>query len=344
MWAVLVLLEGARSQSWAINHHVENIGALALTLSIVCNYPHFMASYRLAYGRGTAFVKRNWLQLLAVPIVLIVWLSLGLVFFRHEIQGRTQHLGADLLGVLAVLMYLSVGWHYSKQSYGCMMVYASYDQYPLSQRQRWLIRASLHTVWFAHVAFINLDPTEGSLLGLRYPSLGLSPIVSQAMNAVALLAFVAVVHFVFVRNFTEHQKRPSATLLIPYIAFAIWWFPPFTQREFLFAVVPFFHSLQYLPFVWKMEKGRLQTENPPAPGQRAAIVAIVLVAAGFFAFELVPELFDLTVNLRGVYLFSAFAILFINIHHYFIDNVIWRFDYPAVREYLLGAKSPAART
>jgi hypothetical protein len=27
--------------------------------------------------------------------------------------------------------------------------------------------------------------------------------------------------------------------------------------------------------------------------------------------------------------------LFINIHHYFIDNVLWRFRDPEVREYLL---------
>jgi hypothetical protein len=28
--------------------------------------------------------------------------------------------------------------------------------------------------------------------------------------------------------------------------------------------------------------------------------------------------------------------LFINIHHYFIDNVIWRFRDPVVRQRLLG--------
>jgi len=30
------------------------------------------------------------------------------------------------------------------------------------------------------------------------------------------------------------------------------------------------------------------------------------------------------------------AMLFINTHHYFIDNVVWRFKDPQVRAYLLG--------
>jgi hypothetical protein len=36
-----------------------------------------------------------------------------------------------------------------------------------------------------------------------------------------------------------------------------------------------------------------------------------------------------------MFFFFTAAMLFINIHHYFIDNVIWRFKDPEVRNYLL---------
>ena len=36
-----------------------------------------------------------------------------------------------------------------------------------------------------------------------------------------------------------------------------------------------------------------------------------------------------------VYFFFIAAMLFINIHHYFIDNVLWRFHNKEVRELLL---------
>ena len=37
----------------------------------------------------------------------------------------------------------------------------------------------------------------------------------------------------------------------------------------------------------------------------------------------------------GMSFFVTAAMLFINIHHYFIDNVLWRFKDPRVRAYLL---------
>ena len=142
-----------------------------------------------------------------------------------------------------------------------------------------------------------------------------------------------------VRNYRLHGRRPSLTFLIPYVAFAIWWLPPFTQREFLIATVPFFHSLQYLPFVWKMERTRGLRTAPSGWPVRATTIAIGLVGTGFLAFELVPELLDAGVQIApSVYFFGAAFILFINIHHYFMDNVLWRFDNAQVRDYLLSAQ------
>ena len=36
-----------------------------------------------------------------------------------------------------------------------------------------------------------------------------------------------------------------------------------------------------------------------------------------------------------MFFFFTAAMLFINVHHYFIDNVLWRFKNPEVRAYLL---------
>ena len=37
----------------------------------------------------------------------------------------------------------------------------------------------------------------------------------------------------------------------------------------------------------------------------------------------------------GAWFFFASAVLFINVHHYFIDNVIWRFSNNRIRQFLL---------
>jgi len=62
------------------------------------------------------------------------------------------------------------------------------------------------------------------------------------------------------------------------------------------------------------------------------------LSAGWLAFEFLPGLADArlqTPDALGLPFFLIAATLFINIHHYFIDNVLWRFGDPQVRAYLL---------
>jgi hypothetical protein len=59
---------------------------------------------------------------------------------------------------------------------------------------------------------------------------------------------------------------------------------------------------------------------------------------GWLVFEMVPDSLDAwlgTFDAWRIFFFFTAAMLFINIHHYFIDNVLWRFRDPRVREYLL---------
>ena len=71
---------------------------------------------------------------------------------------------------------------------------------------------------------------------------------------------------------------------------------------------------------------------------RAMGLAGGVVVAGWLAFEFLPGLADArlqTPDALGLPFFLVAATLFINIHHYFIDNVLWRFGDPQVRAYLL---------
>src|SRR5262249_1172363 len=149
--------------------------AISATLALVVNYPHFMASYMLAYGQGRRFVLRYWYQLIAVPIALGAFMTLGFFLYDDAIRGHgfvnathgafaalglsvigQQAPGKELMGLLVNFMYLTVGWHYSKQVYGCMMVYGSYDGYELTPQQRTILRWSLYSIWAASYAHANL--------------------------------------------------------------------------------------------------------------------------------------------------------------------------------------------
>jgi hypothetical protein len=62
-----------------------------------------------------------------------------------------------------------------------------------------------------------------------------------------------------------------------------------------------------------------------------------MVALGYVCFTLVPGQLDQASDARNTFGFSFFLIAFlafINIHHYFIDNVLWRFKNQQVRALL----------
>ena len=125
-------------------------------------------------------------------------------------------------------------------------------------------------------------------------------------------------------------------MVVPFVALYAWWLPITRQYEFFFLLTPLFHSLQYMAFVYKMEDTRIRGLRHPEI--RGTLLIIGTIVAGWMVFELLPNQLDTalgTFDSWQMFFFFTGAMLFINIHHYFIDNVLWRFRDPAVQTYLL---------
>jgi hypothetical protein len=316
-----------------------------------------MASYKIAYGRGPGYALRYWYQLIAVPLVLLAALGAGYFLLseattNHPLQAIRNALvplgftpqkplgssGREVLGALIQFMYFTVGWHYSKQTYGCTMVYCKVDGYRLTNRQRILLKGALFSVWVANFTHYNVGGETGTLNGAFHVRLGLPAWVPIFFAILCGLSMAAVLVAIVYKNAKAHGQLPSAQLAVPTLAFLVWWYPPLIQNEFYLLLVPFFHSLQYLPFVYKAERGRLLEKGTTRLHLRGTLVALSLVAVGFMAFDLLPNWADHATGVHAqtqIWFFGLAAVLFINIHHYFIDNVIWRFTNREVREHLL---------
>jgi hypothetical protein len=359
VWAFMFACNPLRRVSWAVDHHYGNAFAISNTVALFVNYPHFMASYALAYRKGWSFIREHWLQLVAVPIALAVIVTWAYFLFDSSTAssaaiaaangffqkvgmrtrfGLSPFLGTEVLGLAVTTMYLTVGWHYTKQVYGCMMVYASFDAYPLTLAQRTLVKWNLFGIWFLSFTYYNVGTEPADFFGLRYFRLGLPHAVVELSIAFLAPSFGAVVYYVFGRVYEQHKRLPSLNMIVPYVAMYLWWVPLFIQSEFYMYVVPFFHSLQYLPFVYKIERGRDRDIAPTRHERRGTLMMIGLVVAGFAFFELVPNTADAllyTKETMSLWYFFIAAQVFINVHHYFIDNVLWRFKNPEVKKYLL---------
>ena len=358
LWAFMILLEGQGRSNWAVDHHFQNLVALSGSLALVGNYPHFMASYKIAYSQGGSFIRTNWLQLVAVPIVLCAAIAASYVLFNTATPGGSfpglnaaltglgldtaiglnPSLGKELMGLMIQFMFFTVGWHYAKQTYGCMRVMAHFDGYSMSPKEWRLIKLGLFSVWFCSFIWANTGNNTDQLHGIFYASFGLpSWMNGLALTMVVFCVLAAVLTFQLIHK--ETGKRPSANMLVAPVAFVLWWLPPFVQMEFYLWIVPFFHSIQYLAFVYRLEQQRIAETNPQSESFIGGLVALSLVLVGFTVFELAPNALDSILGTQealGVWFFFAAAVLFINVHHYFIDNVIWRFENPRIRRHLLG--------
>ena len=356
VWLVMTSLQGFRS-SWAVDQHFKNLTFTAASLALLINYPHFLVSYKLAYSRGRGFVAMHWYQLIAVPIVLMAIFAVAYAFYdlpvgRLPFMASASQLVGGVAGAGSVLsgprlgdllftgvfnlMLLTVGWHYTKQVFGCMMVYAHFDGYKMTQAQRDLTRRALLTIWVMNFVYTNIGGAQNVFSQFRYYSFDLPDIAGPISQLLVLGGLVLVVWKVFYAKYRENGALPSWNMLVPFAALYVWWLPVTRQFEFYFLLTPMFHSLQYLAFVYKMEGTRLRSE--PHREVKATLLVGGLVLAGWMAFELLPNTLDTALGTFAawqMFFFFTAAMLFINVHHYFIDNVLWRFKNPEVRAYLL---------
>jgi hypothetical protein len=113
--------------------------------------------------------------------------------------------------------------------------------------------------------------------------------------------------------------------------------------------VPAFHSLQYLLFVWRYQVNKAASEGEPgsdastrAVRARVARFVAVGMVLGFLGFVGLPVALQVSLApdaaLWGPSVFMFIFAAGINLHHYFIDNVIWRRDNEDVRRFLFAPR------
>lgn len=362
VWLLFVIFEPMKSNSELVGSRFLQVATLFSWLSFICNYPHFMISYRFAYTRGFKFILEHFVPLILVPVLLIAFYGISYFYFYENIVnnpvivflnsmilktgltiqiGEQLNLGTEILAFSVRVMYILVGWHYAKQIFGCMMVYGNYSSYKFSVQQRQLIKLSLFSIAIFNFFYVS-TPAPGATTTLSYffnialNEYGFSALLITVFKYIVLATSGMVLYFVFYKNYLETKKFPPINVLIAYIAFHIWWFPPIRQSEFYFLTIPFFHSLQYLPFAYRMEVSRGEKSNKE--NFFFSLKLITLIAAGILAFESVPhfldEQFDSAANFSTMFFMISFAV-FINIHHFFIDSVIWKFNNKDIKDKIL---------
>ncbi len=331
------------------------------------NYPHFAFSYQIAYRRfgrctDTSLPRTvRWRYLFALigfPVMFVAYAAYALTTSSVAADGSPG--GRMLLGFLVNLMFLTVGWHYCKQCFGILMVMSALKGIYFTRWERRVLLMNAMLVWLVSWVGGNIALGQHQFWGVPYETLALGsmmplplhelmPIHRMMMRAVQLLGLVSFI--VILRNGVRQKKRPSITGITGFLMMYPLILLGYTVHPFWFWIVPAIHSLQYFPFVLAYKRNEIALKNTqsvdgaealPLPRRKHLVFGVFLglaVAIGAAQFSWLPQVFDalvapehkLHLPLMGMALFH----LFVNIHHYFIDNVIWRKENPEVGRYLM---------
>lgn len=311
-------------------------------LAFAVNYPHFMLSYQILYVDHRANILKKpsyfWAAIIC-PIILIAVIMWGFTEATPSI-----------FPLLVQLMYISVGWHYIKQIFGTMVVTSAQKKFYFSPAEKWPLLFNLYSL--ALLAFISGQRSSStvSYYDIKYSLLGLP---DWAFYASYVLVGLSLVVFLLatLRRYIKTGEIASRWAWVSFAGIYAWYLPLMYHPHF-FLLIPFFHSLQYLLFVFALKKNLWQQAAPEAAAPQALrayyikqcfFYFIPAVVLGFLMFWGFPSLANYylvssqspNLTLWGPSIFLAVFNLFLNLHHYFIDNVIWRRDNEQLRKALL---------
>ncbi len=306
-----------------------------LALAHVINNPHFMHSYQLFYREFGAKLSsyppdlrlRYWLCGVVAPVALVAVMA-------WAVAARQPR----ALGLMTNLMFFLVGWHYVKQGYGMAVVDAAFKQAWFTDAEKRALLRNAYAVWLLSWLLLNrmLGGVASSYWGVEYAFIAIPAPLAWLACVVAIGCGLDLAW-----RLLRKQRRGDAIAwngLLAYAASGYVWL--LIRDPVLVLWVPLFHSLQYLAVVWRYERNRIHAIHPHEmlPELRMAGFYAIGLGLGYLGFWWLPRYLNRHVPydhaLFGTGLFLFLFWIFINVHHYFLDTVMWRKGNPDVQKYL----------
>lgn len=330
------------------------VGAIALGVAHFINHPHFAFSYQIFYEGflRKAFGADTDAALRARYVVAGIVVPAGLTaFFAYSMM-----LGDDrLLGRGANLMSFLVGWHYVKQGYGMLMVDAALKRRFFDDSEKKVLLINSYAVWALAWLMANSILSERAIWGIQYYMFPIPNLVLTVAAGVAVTTTVMALSTLIAKG-RRGEGLPLNGIVAYFVSLYVWLLLMHWNILWLL-MVPALHSLQYLAVVarFRMNKDRNQSsaDEPVRPRplgwifrrrfyQRYAAFVTLGLILGYVGFWGAPQFLQ-TIIPHDQAVFGATAFLFvfwifINVHHYFLDNVMWRRTNPDVAKYLFAAR------
>ena len=304
--------------------------------NFLINAPHFLVTYRLLYGSRRRRLEHRGVAVF-MPLLLLLYMIFALVVYPQN----PMILGA-MVGAGAVLL----AWHYTGQAWGMMASFGFIQGLGFETLERRLVRANLYVLLSWHVIWaVVMERKLFEPMGAPEGALLLSPAAAASLYHWATVVALASSGFGIAglaRLAWRRRRLPTLRMLLPWVAIHLWYVLLYREPASLFWVQNA-HALQYLVFPLRVEMNQTLGEERRARRLRAHLLVyyLVTVGLGLLVMQLIPEGAEIALGLRGVVPLQFAVVSFVNVHHYYIDNVIWKIRNPVVRQELFGHLLPA---
>jgi hypothetical protein len=335
-----------------VDQYKGMVAATTLIISNFINYPHFAHSYQIFYRNfwRKAFGSEYSLPLRTRYIIAGLVVPGALIWF-FVVSGLRGD--AKLLAYAGNAMFFFVGWHYVKQGYGMLMLDAALKRQYFNNTDKKVLLANSYAIWILSWLNINAALAKRELFGLNSYSFHVPQLLLTFMTALAIAIGFATL-WIFARRWKANGGTLPLNGIMAYLVTLYSWQLFARVHPLWMFIIPALHSLQYLAVVWRYETNyeKQRKEAAVFPSiwilnkclgtmYRVRVAAFILLGCilGFSGFLAIPLLLESSVrydqNVFGTALFLFVFFVFINVHHYFLDNVMWRRENADMR-YLFG--------
>jgi len=334
----------------------------AFVVSYFVNNPHFSQSYMIFYNGfkdkisspdSPKSLRYRYIAFgIFVPAIILTYF--GYFFLAPDL---------NLLVYAVQAMFFFVGWHYVKQGYGMIILDSVLKKYFFNAFEKKIILANAYICWLAsYVAISTAIPEltslnlnqEQNMYGLDYELQILPQSNDVSRYALYLIGLSTILTSVILFEKAKKHKEgsfPWTGVMAYFTSIYLWIIGATMGLSFIsFLIIPAFHSLQYSTvvsrYILNKEKADIGQDDKKKflflNMNKSTINYIKFyvfsVALGFIGFWSLSYMFNPEDNLpagfHGVEIIVIMCLIFINIHHYFLDSVMWRKENNSVKKFL----------
>jgi hypothetical protein len=311
--------------------YLSTLLTAAFVVQFVINFPHFSATiFRLYHSRENmmSFPVTSFV----IPVIVLAMTLAAL--FSVELFAS----------VFLMIYFLWSPYHFSGQSSGVTMVYARRNNYRIDKRERIFLSGFIFSSFL--ISFLwalqnryggrNVDDITATeqIFGSSFYTLNVPDWVLIPLGIVIAISAGMFFFLIARQTIKKKEKYPPFMLFLPAIAHFVWF--TFSSRFGVFAfiaLVPLFHSLQYLYIAWAVQLKEKYGANEQQPldhrkARRETLAWYVSnIIGGIIMFAVLPNIFSRVFDIPFLVSFFIIAIGF-QIHHFFVDGVIWKLRNP----------------